>query len=130
MIFKFEYRDRISKISEIGEYKKRGDRLRSPLFFSHCINIYNTIYILNFYFVILSILSISFMSFSISTNSPNITIFALLISSFTISFNLSILYPLYRQIRIIQIPKLSVDFKYILLCVESTNNTVCCGLIL
>lgn len=59
--------------------------MRSPLFFSHCINIYNIIYIRNFYFVILSIFSISF------------------ISSFNISFNLSILYPLYRLIRIIQI---------------------------
>ena len=76
--------------------------------------IFNTLYIRNFYFVILfifSIFSISFIPFSISTNLPNITILALLISClsisfisyFTISFNLYILYPLYCHIRIIQI---------------------------
>ena len=99
--------------------------MRSPLFFlSLHTYMHNTIYIHNFYFVILSIFSIfvilsvfsiSFMSFSISTDSPNITILALLNSrfyisfissftiSFTISFNLSILYHLYHQICIIQI---------------------------
>lgn len=61
--------------------------MRSPFFFlSLHIYIYNTIYIRNFYFVILSIFFISFISFSISTNSPNITILALLNLCFSISF--------------------------------------------
>ena len=60
VFFDIKDRERISKISEIGKYKERRPQAVSSLL-SLTAYIFNTLYIRNFCFVILSIFSISFM---------------------------------------------------------------------
>ena len=125
-------RERISKISEIGEYKESR-----PLAVYSLLSLH-TYLIPYIYIYIYAISALLYYQFSISLLCLLVyllirltTILALLnlyssisfISSFTISFNLYILYPLYHQIRIIHIPISLTYFHHYCLCITYYPTT-------
>ena len=123
-------RERISKISEIGEYKERRPLEVSSLL-SLTAYIFNTIYIYAISALLYYQFSLSLLCLLVYLLIRLTTILALLnlyssisfISSFTISFNLYILYPLYHQIRIIHIPISLTYFHHYCLCITYYPTT-------